>query len=112
MKFKVERTSLFNDDEKPCENVSKENYIRIDERTIDDPSKNIYMKDWYEHGINHRVENGHIKRDFIDEGWFTEISDLDGLMQFIKDVEKNIVVGKYHENSSIMKIEIYDSYRE
>lgn len=112
MKFKVERTSLFNDDKKPCDAAFKENYTRIDERVIDDPSKNIYTKDWYEHGTNHRVENGHIKRDFVDEGWFIEIPSLAELVQFIEDNGGDVVIGKCFGNPSITKIEIYDDYRE
>jgi hypothetical protein len=112
MKFKVERTSLFNGDEKPCENAFKEKYTRVDERTIDDPSKNEYTKNWYENGTNHRVENGHIKRDFVEEGWFMEISTLGELMQFIKDNGEDVVIGELFHNQSIIKIEIYDDYRE
>jgi len=110
MKFKVSRTSLFND-EKPCEGSFKEKYIRIDERTISDPFKNIYMKDWYETGTNHRVENGHIKRDFVEEGWFVEIATLLEFIQFSNN-NGSIIIRKCYHNVSITEIEIYDDYRE
>jgi hypothetical protein len=110
MKFKVSRTSLFND-EKPCEGSFKEKYIRIDERSINDPSKNKFMKNWYDEGNNHRVENGHIKRDFVEEGWFVEIATL---LKFIQFSNNNgpIIIRKFYHNASITEIEIYDDFRE
>jgi hypothetical protein len=113
MKFKVSRTSSYEDEVPPCEGCVKGQYTRIDERTIDDPNKSagVYARQWYERGTNHRVENGHIKRDFIDEGWFIEIPTLEDLVTFL-DTHGPIVLERFHENTSILELEIYDDYRE
>ena len=102
MKFRVVNESWL---DPPCKNCIGENYIRIDERTVDDPSKNICLKDWYKEGTNHRLESGHIKRDFIDTGYFVEISNLEMLREFIED-NGSIIVEKDYENQSQMRIVI------
>lgn len=64
-------------------------YIRIDERTTDDPTKIPAHKGtdghWYDEGRNHRVEGGHIKRDFDDEDWFIDIADIPALLAFLDE---------------------------
>ena len=68
MKYIVTRTSCLGYDQKPCEEAVKEILTDVDERTIDDPMKNKLIGErWYtEEGyFNHRVENGHIKRDLV-----------------------------------------------
>lgn len=70
MKFLISRTSIWGD-KKPYKNACLDTFIRIDERTVDDPSKLNHKssrENWYDEGSNHRVENGHIKRGFVDEG--------------------------------------------
>lgn len=66
MKFKAKRTSDW--DKKPCKEAIKETYIRIDDRTTDDPAKipaaHGESNWWYEEGKNHRIEHGRIMRDF------------------------------------------------
>lgn len=119
MKYIVSRTSQWDDEIKPCEESFKSSYIRIDERNTDDPvkigrykgNKELANKDWYGEGKNHRVENGHIKRDYNDETWFVEINDLQQLNEFI-DKYGDIVIQKSYNNPEIFEIEIYDDYRE
>lgn len=107
MLFRISRTSIC--EGKPCDEAISMTTVRIDERGVDDPAKiRAYYGEntdwWYSNGRNHRVENGHIKRDFDDEAWYVEISSLDELMKFI-DKYGCIVV-------SLSSIEIYDDYRE
>lgn len=111
MRFKVERTSR-SDEMSPCPEAKKLNYIRIDERFVDDP--NIYgetKESWLSKGSNHRIENGHIKRDFRETGWFIEINLLEELVEF-EDNYGPLVINKSWENPGILEIEIYDTYRE
>ena len=113
MKFMISRTSMYG--EKPCDKAFRDKYIRIDERTTDAPEKipvaNGKSEWWYEKGSNHRVENGHIKRDFEDEAWFINIESLDNLSDLIEDYGRVIIQPAY-TNNDILEMEIYDSYRE
>lgn len=117
MEFMISRTSLYGaDDRAPHERAYKKAYVRIDERTVDDPEK-LYVESggaWYKNGRNHRVENGHIMRDFDDVAWFIDIKDLDDLIKFTKELDgtKEIVFGESYWSNRIVQIEIYDDYRE
>lgn len=111
MKFGIRRTSEWGD-ASPYKHAVKLPYTRIDERTVNDPMKNKYIgKDWYKDGTNHRVENGHIKRDFQDECWFIEIDSLEDLINIYKQ-EGQLVITEVYGNPTIPCIEIYDNYRE
>lgn len=113
MKFIIKRTSIW-DQESPCEEARRETYTRIDERIVDDPKKIHFgnvAQTWYKQGENHRVENGHIKRDFPGEReWFIEINNLDDLLK-LKSKYGDLVLGE-HCSSDFPSIEIYDDYRE
>lgn len=115
MKFLVTRTSQWGDDVSPCPEARQETYTRIDERTTNDPAKvGAHLGEvdwWYGAGRNHRVERGCIKRDIDDTGWFVELSTLDELMAFVAR-HGELVIGPYYANPDIIRIEIYDSYRE
>ena len=117
MEFMISKTSLYGaDDKAPHERAYKKAYVRVDERTTDDPNK-LFAEGgdrWYRSGKNHRVENGHIMRDFDDEAWFIEIKDLDDLIQFTKTLDgtDEIVFGASYWNNQMLQIEIYDDYRE
>lgn len=106
MWFRIETAS--NRDEKPCEKaIMKKGYI-VDERIVDSPEKlglRSERENWYDRGINHRVENGHIKRDLEIEDWYIEINYLHDLMELIEDCGYRLVIG----NESII---IYDDYLE
>lgn len=113
MKFYISRTS--SGDDKPHERAYRDKYIRIDTRTVDDPSKLNHPSDktnWYKQGKNHRVIDGYIKRDFDDEGWFIDIETLDELIKFENETKSNLIIGKCFWNTEINSIEIYDDWRE
>jgi hypothetical protein len=110
----ISRTSIWSDEKQPCNEAYIDTYVRVDERTVDNPEKLNGIgnkKDWYENGKNHRVENGHIKRDFDDKAYFIDINSLEELTDlYIKYGE--LIIGKSFWNPDIPSIEIYDSYRE
>ena len=64
-----------------------------------------WREEWYQRGINHRVENGCIKRDLEIEDWYIEINYLHDLMQLIEDCENDLVI-------NTEQIIIYDDYLE
>jgi len=113
MKILVTRSSLFLDNAKPCDDAQKCSYTDVDERTVDDPRKNKYLSDWYSDPrfTNHRVENGHIKRDQNIEGWCICLNTLDELKLFA-DKHGKCVVSVKDNNPDMMHVEIYDTYRE
>lgn len=112
MKYMITRTSMF--EGIPCEEAYLDTYIRIDERTVSDP-KNLNFKldkeEWYKTGENHRVENGHIKRDFKNEAYFIDINSLEELNK-LHEKYGDLVISNSWNNTSIPSIEIYDDYRE
>lgn len=116
MKFAIFRTGGFSYHKKPCKEARKEAFVRVDERTVDDPRKiPVYIDSdggWYNDGRNHRVENGHIKRDFDDEHFVIEINSLDELMEFVKKYGRIVVNPKAWTDDTLPQIEIYDDYRE
>lgn len=83
MKFEISRTSAYTSRELPCEGVTKE-YI-----VVKTP------KDGF--GYNYYTKN---------------ISSLEELMDFIKNVANNKVVIQWDEWSNLYEIEIYDDWRE
>ena len=84
MEFLIKRTSLFDDEIKPCE----EN-MEFKEFTIEFPDGESRLR----------------------QGWFIEINNLDELISF-NDKYGRIVIYKHWFNESIRVIEIYDTYRE
>lgn len=87
--------------------IMKKGYI-VDERIVDNPEKlgiRIERENWYKRGVNHRVENGHIKRDLEIEDWYIEINFLHELMKLIEDCGHRLVIDDE-------KIIIYDDYLE
>jgi hypothetical protein len=113
MKFIVRRTSGHGDDESPCKGAIKGTYVMVDERVVDDPSKlrGSTKDDWYAAGRNHRVEKGHIKRDYDDEAWFIEVKSLHDLLK-LSSKHGEIIVSRYFMNHDLWSLEIYDDYRE
>ena len=113
MRFMITRTSE-NRHRCPHPSARKEKFIRIDERTVDDPSMLPALVDWYSSGTNHRVEDGHIKRDFEDEGWFIDVSTLEDLLRLVDEMGSPVMVDCDCDwnNPTIWSLEIYDGYRE
>jgi len=103
------RTS--NPDNKPCDEAFEAHLRYTDVENYDDPKKRPRHLgsdgDWYEIGINHRVENGTIRRDLGTKiVWVVQITDI------------QTFVGKYGpcvielDADGFGVIEIYDEYRE
>jgi len=108
MKFAISRSVC--DGKKPCDGAYKDSYVHIDERTVDSPQKLLCdSHTWYERGYNHRVENGHIKRDLDRDGWFIDISDLRGLLE-LEEKYGNLMIQRVWGNDSILEIEIHDNH--
>lgn len=108
MLFEISRTSSRCDyTEQPCEGAVLSQRPRVDRRTVDDPKKLRFGSDtWYQHGTNHRVEDGHIVRDMeMVSIWVIDIQSLDALMTFIRECGDAIVLSE-------TSIEIYDDRRE
>ena len=114
MKCIVTRTSCLGYDQKPCEEAVKEILTDVDERTIDDPMKNKLIGErWYtEEGyFNHRVENGHIKRDYKKSAYTIELESLEDLQNFI-DKYGSVIIERSTYKEIPFEIEIYDEWRE
>ena len=114
MKYMIKRTSTYVEDIKPCEEAYLDKYISIDERVINDP-KNFNCEsdreNWYKEGKNHRVEYGHIKRDFKDKAYFIDINSLEELNK-LSNKYGDLIIRECWDNPNIPCIEIYDNYRE
>lgn len=111
MEFLVSRTS---GGVEAIDGVYEKECIRVDERTVNDPKKLPVGLDrnlWYERGTNHRVEDGHIKRDFSTKEWFIDLPDLDALIGFTEKYGE-VIIGVWYQNTSIKHLEVYDDYRE
>ena len=95
----------------PCQGAEKRFIRYVDERTVDDPKKISgygHTEDWwYSKGKNHRVENGHIKRDLEPEAvYIVEIPDLWAF------VERHGQCVLSMNSEGFRVVEIYDDYRE
>jgi hypothetical protein len=114
MKFHISRVSCFDDETSPCEKAYKDKYVRVDERTVNDPMKNNFIgKVWYDEGTNHRVEKGHIKRDFQETGWFIDINSFEELLQLLRREGDLILSESYFlGDGKTGHIKIYDDYVE
>lgn len=121
MEFIISRTSIWNDN-KPCEEAYKKEYIREDERGFANPEeyKEKLHEDWFSEGFNHRlitntkgnyVNATHIIRDFKDEGWFIKINTLEDLLK-LEEKYGELIIKTFYENKNYKEIEIYDDYRE
>ena len=114
MKFIVSKTSLWDDDEPPCQEAFRGKCLRVDCRSVDSPKKlNCMTEDeWYAEGTNHRTEDDYICRDMDEiDCWFIKINSLKQLTKFI-DEYGGVVIEPWWNNWSVLKIEIYDTYRE
>ena len=112
MKFIISRTSDRNGT--PCEGAVQQNYIRVVERAVDDPRKlkSWDRGSWYESGMNHRVENGNIKKDFVETDYFIEINTLEELIEFSKKHGELVFGAEHWLDPTLPYIEIYDERRE
>lgn len=114
MKYIIDRASIW-DDRQPCEEAFQEEVIFTDERNVDDPMKNIHIgQSWYtEKGwFNHRVENGHIKRDRKETKWVIEINSLNQLLDFMNKYGKIVIYPQAYGIDNYQEITIYDDWIE
>lgn len=114
MRFRVSRTSLYDDSQPPCPEAVEQEYTPVDVRTVDGPAKvRVYggKRDWwYAEGTNHRVVNGRIVRDLPPrKGWFVELESLDALIAFYHRHGALIIVSPV-DQEDILEIEIDDDY--
>lgn len=112
--FLITRTSTCDWTVRPHQHAFSVSVIRVDERSVDCPSRVPFnfgeTSWWYGEGTNHRVEDGHIKRDMgYDNCWAIKISSIDELMIFIEQNGQCIVS---IDREGYQCIEIYDTYRE
>ena len=116
MKYLITRTSR-SYYEKPCNEAFEQEVILTDERTVNCPQMLVYScqrETWFTDPkyFNHRVEKGHIKRDYKEKRWVIEFTNLKELMKFINKYTE-VVIGKTFNCKEIpFEIEIYDDYRE
>lgn len=70
---------------RPCDCAIRVDFMRIDEREADDPKKIPCNRgtdgDWYLRGVDHRVENGRIRRDFREERWAINREDIETIVR-------------------------------
>ena len=119
MKYRIKRTSIY-DDEKPCEEAIIGKYTRIDERScksfeeFDNSFGGFAGGNWLSQGINHCInKRGNIQREFKDseEGWFIDINTLEELQKLVEKYG-DLIIGQCWQDHNIYEIEIYDDYRE
>lgn len=69
---------------------------------------------WLSKGVNHKVSEGRIQREFPNgaEGHFIEINSIEELLEFQKKVGNELIITSAIDNESIPAIEIYNNYRE
>ena len=112
MKFKVERTSMWNE-QKPCEEAYKGQITYVQElcfKTFEE-FKDKYKEDFLSRGTNHRITKHGIARDFNPKDcWYIDINSLEELLKF-EEKYGEIIIGTTCDGE-IPIIEIYDTYRE
>ena len=122
MEFKISRTSIWNNDKKPCDDAYRKKIIIIDERGFksfeEHDEKFSRGEKWLEKGFNHKIlpanerfDHEHIYREFNGEIWAIEINTLENLLD-LKEKYGEIIVKNAYENDSINELEIYDDWRE
>ena len=113
MKFKVERTSMWNG-EKPCEEAYKGQIPYVQElcfKTFEE-FKDKYKEDFLSRGTNHRIIKKGIARDMgYEDCWYVDINSLEELVALEKKYG-NIIITRPYTDSKILELEIYDTYRE
>ena len=93
MRFIISRYRNQDEADPPCDEAIWTKIIRVDERTANHPAKipmnhrlsNQEAMDWWHgDGANHRIENGHIKRDFIDCAWIVDLNTYGEFLAFYR----------------------------
>lgn len=120
MKFRIKRTSVWDDDVCPLKGAKQEPCFRVDERTFKSPEEhdarlcgpNKHTLPWLEEGLAHRKTKVGIARDFPATTWTIEIDSLDALVKLSAKVGEIIVKPYSCWAKGLGEIEIYDGYRE
>lgn len=102
-------------DDRPCEEAVEIEYVYVDRRIVDSPSKLPPWSndDWYKRGRNHRVENGMIARDMDSRTrWVVSIPDGAALQAFIEKYGQVVISLNDEGVEPCYQIDIYDDYRE
>ena len=116
--FEVRRTSGLAD-RSPYEKCIPIKLTRVETRTLKTPEEfdakfSKREGKWLEVGSNHRVDKqGFITRDREEEDTYgIEINSLEELMNFMDEVDEEIVLQKSWIDKETPCLEIYDDYRE
>lgn len=116
MDFIISRTSLYSEEEAPCEGAFKKPMPVFHVRTVSEEEFNRKFSEreglWRSRGTNHTVtEEGYIKRQEPDrERWCITINSLEELNAFHEKYGQLVYGSDY--SSGTPSIEIYDDYRE
>lgn len=113
MKFKVERTSIWNG-EKPCEEAYEGEIQCVDVRNFKtfEEFEEKFGKSFLDFGTNHRITKYGIARDTrYKKCWYVDIDTIEDLLLF-KEKYGEIIIGTAYEDNKTPMIEIYDDYRE
>ena len=116
MIFVISRTSIWNCEEKPCDGafIKELTYLNFRAvKTLKEAEKYPWFDDWYNHGINHREENGMIVCNAKKKRgvWCMEVGSLNELVA-LYDKCGDIVITDAQYKEVPIGIEIYDDYRE
>lgn len=118
MKFIVSRTSIWNEEESPCEEARRDSVPYVESynfKTPEEFDKSSVMRregSWLSVGTNHRLnKKGHITRDNgIRDVWSIEINSIEELIEFVNKYGEIVVQDDFC--SDYKEIEIYDDWRE
>src|SRR3990167_4880580 len=99
MKFKIRRTSQWNDDVPPLKAAKQEPCFRVDERTFKSPEEHdaklcgpkSQALPWLEEGLAHRKTKVVIARDLPATMWTIEVGTIEDLMKLASKVGPIIV---------------------
>lgn len=115
MKFSITRTSVSNDQIKPCERAVKGVVLHTERMTcteeLFDKKHSYRVGKWRSFGKNHRVSDSGIQRDFERVCFIVEVNSLEELINFIHEIGEPIIVSSSGAGDT-PSIEIYDDRRE
>jgi hypothetical protein len=85
-------------------------YLHTDERTAVPEEIKAYQgkpellkAQWYDVGLNHRVENGHGIRELEYNGWFIEVGSLADLYELMQTSGSRLAVEKSPERLFVLE---------
>lgn len=113
MKTIIQRTSGYDDDEKPCDEAVLEELTYLDYRTIatlEEAKKQYWYSSWFSNGENHREEKGMVVCDVVEKkkDWVIE---FDNVFDLFKKYGPLVIERSMYKEYEFT-IEIYDYYRE